>query len=104
MRGYLPDAIKLIDQKKYREGQAKIYQGSEDYFKKIQGSLNPFPTGDTALLIVLYKHMAKELERGYPEAAEFAKQLEKTVPLQPIEFQQGKEPIINKIFRRKKYD
>lgn len=98
---YLPKAIALIDQKKYREGQALIYQGSEEYFKAIQGSLNPFPTEDTALLIVLYKHMARELEKRDPKAKEFAELLAKTVPLQPIEFHQATKPTKNKLFRRK---
>lgn len=101
MKGYLPEALELIDQKKYEEGRARIYQGAEDYFKKIQGSVSPFPTGDTALLIVLYKHMARELEKRDPATKEFAKDLEKTIPLPPIEFHQGAEPK-NKLFGRKR--
>jgi len=87
---YLPTALKLINEKNYKEGQAKIYEGAHAYFEVIQKALNPFPTHDTALLIVLYRHMARELEKRDPKAKEFATLLETTIPLQPIEFHQKK--------------
>lgn len=102
---FLTEAMGLIDQKKYKEGQMKIYEGAQVYFGIIQQALNPFPTHDTALLIALYRHMANELGRNDPKAKEFAELLETTVPLQPIEFHQASKPNLkNKLSRRNHND
>ena len=57
-----------------------------DYFNRTAEALGPYPLADTAMLIVLYTHIAASLSYQDPAAAQMAEQIEKVVKLPPVDF------------------
>ena len=73
---YLPRAVELtVEQHKPEEG-----------LRVLPEALGPYPLADTAMLIVLYTHIAASLSYQDPAAAKMAEQIEKVVKLPPVDF------------------
>ena len=73
---YLPRAVELtVEQHKPEEGLRVLLE-----------ALGPYPLADTAMLIVLYTHIAASLSYQDPAAAKMAEQIEKVVKLPPVDF------------------
>lgn len=84
---YLPRAVELtMEQHKPEEGLRVLLEGFTHYFNCIAEALGPYPMADTAMLIMLHRHIAASLAKQDPAAAQMADELEKTVKLPPVDF------------------
>lgn len=84
---YLPRAVELtVEQHKPEEGLRVLLEGFAHYFNHTAEALGPYPLADTAMLIVLYTHIAASLSYQDPAAAQMAEQIEKVVKLPPVDF------------------
>ena len=84
---YLPRAVELtMEQHKPEEGLRVLLEGFAHYFNCIAEALGPYPMADTAMLIMLHRHIAASLAKQDPAAAQMADELEKTVKLPPVDF------------------
>lgn len=59
--------VSLAQAGKGKEGAELMLQGEMHYFSKLQAALIPFPTDDTAMVIVLLRQFADALEKSTPE-------------------------------------
>ena len=67
---YLPRAVELtVEQHKPEEGLRVLLEGFAHYFNRTAEALGPYPLADTAMLIVLYTHIAASLSYQDPAAA-----------------------------------
>ena len=48
-------------------GRDAMLKAETFYFNRIQGAITPFPTDDTALIVVILRHIADKLEQSTPE-------------------------------------
>lgn len=70
---YLPRAVELtVEQHKPEEGLRVLLEGFAHYFNCTAEALGPYPLADTAMLIVLYTHIAASLSYQDPAAAQMA--------------------------------
>lgn len=84
---YLPRAVELtVEQHKPEEGLRVLLEGFAHYFNCTAEALGAYPLADTAMLIVLYTHIAASLSYQDPAAAQMAEQIEKVVKLPPVDF------------------
>ena len=64
---YLPRAVELtVEQHKPEEGLRVLLEGFAHYFNRTAEALGPYPLADTAMLIVLYTHIAASLSYQDP--------------------------------------
>ena len=84
---YLPRAVELtVEQHKPEEGLRVLLEGFAHYFNCIAEALGPYPMADTAMLIMLHRHIAASLAKQDPAAAQMADELAKSVKLPPVDF------------------
>lgn len=84
---YLPRAVELtMEQHKPEEGLRVLLEGFTHYFNCIAEALGPYPMADTAMLIMLHRHIAASLAKQDPAAAQMADELAKSVKLPPVDF------------------
>lgn len=83
---YMPAVRAAIDAKDFVEAVDIIQRAAIDYYGRIAEAEADIPVGDVALVIKLHRHIANELERADPVAAEYAKAME-PIELPPIEYQ-----------------
>nr|WP_325297114.1 hypothetical protein [uncultured Dysosmobacter sp.] len=82
---YMPAILKEIDAKHIPAAMQKLQDAAIDYFTRINAANATIPTADGAILIKLYRHIADEMARHDPVAAELAKTLE-PIKLPPINY------------------
>ena len=63
----LRPAVELAREGKGKEGRDAMLKAETFYFNRIQGAITPFPTDDTALVVVMLRHIADKLEQSTPE-------------------------------------
>ena len=63
-----------------------LLEGFAHYFNCIAEALGPYPMADTAMLIMLHRHIAASLAKQDPAAAQMADELAKSVKLPPVDF------------------
>lgn len=63
----LRPAVELTREGKGKEGRDAMLKAETFYFNRIQGAITPFPTDDTALIVVILRHIADKLEQSTPE-------------------------------------
>ncbi len=79
---YLRKIITLAREGKGKEGTERMLAGELHYFNKLQAALIPFPTDDTALIVVLLRQVADALEKSTPETKLNAELVQKAfIPL-----------------------
>lgn len=84
---YLPRAVELtMEQHKPEEGLRVLLEGFAHYFNCTAKALGPYPLADTAMLIVLYRHIGDSLAKQDPVAAQMAGGIAKVVNLPPVDF------------------
>lgn len=83
---YMPAVRAAIDAKDFVKAVEIIQNAAIDYYNRIAKAEADIPVGDVALVIKLHRHIANELERADPVAAEYAKAME-PIELPPIEYQ-----------------
>lgn len=64
---YTRRVVTLAQEGKGKEGAELMLQGEMHYLGKLQAALIPFPTDDTALIVVLLRQFADALEKSTPE-------------------------------------
>lgn len=83
---YMPAVRAAIDAKDFVKAVDVIQTAAVDYYGRIAKAEANVPVADIALIIKLHRHIANELERADPTAAEYAKAME-PIGLPPIEYQ-----------------
>ena len=84
---YLPRAVELtMEQHKPEEGLRVLLEGFTHYFNCTAEALGSYPLADTAMLIVLYRHIGASLAKQDPAAAQMADEIAKVVKLPPVDF------------------
>jgi hypothetical protein len=63
----LRPAVELAREGKGKEGRDAMLKAETFYFNRIQTAITPFPTDDTALVVVMLRHIANKLEQSTPE-------------------------------------
>lgn len=86
---YMPAVRAAIDAKDFVEAVEIIQRAAVDYYGRIAKVEAGIPVGDVALIVKLHRHIANELERADPIAAEYVKAME-PIELPPIEYQTKK--------------
>jgi hypothetical protein len=64
---YLRNIVTLAKEGKIMESRDEMLKAETFYFNKIQTAITPFPTDDTALVVVMLRHIANKLEQSTPE-------------------------------------
>ena len=64
---YLRKIVTLAKEGKIMESRDEMLKAETFYFNRIQGAITPFPTDDTALIVVILRHIADKLEQSTPE-------------------------------------
>lgn len=83
---YMPAVRVAIDEKDFVRALQIIQEAAVEYYGRIAKAEANIPVNDVALVIKLHRHIANELERADPVAAEYVKAME-PIELQPIEYQ-----------------
>ncbi len=86
---YMPGVRAAIDKKEVVKAIQILQNAAVDYYGRISKAEGTIPAADVAIVIKLHRHIANELERADPIAAEYVKAME-TIELPPIEYQKVK--------------
>lgn len=78
----LRPAVALAREGKGKEGRDAMLKAETFYFNRIQGAITPFPTDDTALVVVMLRYIADKLEQSTPETKQNVAHVQKSfVPM-----------------------
>ena len=79
---YLRKIVTLAKEGKIMESRDEMLKAETFYFNKIQTAITPFPTDDTALVVVMLRHIANKLEQSTPETKRNVEHVQKSfVPM-----------------------
>ena len=73
---YLRNIVTLAKEGKIMESRDEMLKAETFYFNKIQTAITPFPTDDTALVVVMLRHIADKLEQSTPETKRNTEQVQ----------------------------
>lgn len=77
MQSFVERGNKLIKAGKQEGAIDLMLNGFEYYSKRIINAISPYSKTDAGMIVIVLRHIAKQIEKNNPGAEEFAEQMSK---------------------------
>ena len=93
MKSFVDRGNNLIQRNRTKEAMKLMQKGFNYYTRKILKAIVPVSASDEGMISLILYHIANEIERNNPKAAEFREGMEKCITMPEINFtEQHKKP------------